>query len=85
MTAVMFCFVGYFNGCEKTLFVMIQGIVGAFLVRIPVVYLMSKTENASLFEIGLGTPASTAVQIVLCIAAYMFYEKKGKSYLPPKG
>ncbi len=85
MTAVMFCFVGYFNGCEKTFFVMIQGIVGAFLVRIPVVYLMSKTENASLFEIGLGTPASTAVQIVLCIAAYMFYEKKGKSYLPPKG
>lgn len=41
LTAILFCFIGYFNGCEKTVFVMIQGVVGAFLVRIPVVYFMS--------------------------------------------
>lgn len=76
LTAVMFCFVGYFNGCEKTIFVMLQGIVGAFCVRIPVVLLMSKIPGATLFHIGLGTPASTVVQIVLCLIAYRIYRKK---------
>ncbi len=30
LTAVFFCFIGFFNGMGKTRFVMIQGIVGAF-------------------------------------------------------
>ena len=75
-TAVLFCFVGYFNGCERTLFVMVQGIVGAFGVRIPFVYLMSRIPGATLFQIGLGTPASSFVQIILCLLAYRHYEKK---------
>lgn len=87
LTAILFCFVGYFNGCSKTLFVMIQGIIGAFFVRIPVVYLMSHIDNASLFYIGLATPISSVVQIILCLIAYNFYkrdlynsEKLEKSY-----
>lgn len=75
LTAVLFCFIGYFNGCGKTVFVMAQGVVGAFCVRIPAVYLMSKIDGATLFHIGLGTPISSAVQIVFCIAAYCFYKK----------
>lgn len=70
LTAVLFCFVGYFNGCGKTVFVMAQGTIGAFCVRIPAVYLMSRIEGASLFYIGLGTPISSVVQIILCILAY---------------
>ena len=58
---------GYFNGCGKTLFVMTQGIIGAFLVRIPFSYLMSKTAGVTLFRVGLATPASTVVQIILCV------------------
>lgn len=76
LTAVLFCFIGYFNGCGKTLFVMIQGIVGAFLVRIPVVYLMSRVPDASLFHIGLGTPASSVVQIVLCLVAFVLFNRR---------
>ncbi len=79
LTAVLFCFIGYFNGCEKTLFVMLQGIIGAFCVRIPVVYLMSHIDGATLFHIGLGTPVSSVVQIILCIAAYRIFSKKQKS------
>ena len=76
LTAVLFCFVGYFNGCEKTVFVMVQGIVGAFCVRIPAVYLMSRMEGVSLFYIGLATPISSAAQIILCVIAYRLYQKK---------
>ncbi|MEI0490752.1 MATE family efflux transporter [Brachyspira pulli] len=75
LTAILFCFIGYFNGCGKTLFVMIQGIVGAFFVRIPVVYLISQIDNASLFTIGLATPISSIVQIILCLIAYNLHKK----------
>lgn len=66
-TAILFCYIGYYNGCGNTLFVMLQGIVGAFCVRVPVVFLMSNLADTSLFHIGLATPISTIVQIVLCL------------------
>lgn len=34
LTSFLFCFVGFFNGCGKTLFVMAQGMVGALGVRL---------------------------------------------------
>ena len=77
-TAIMFCMVGYFNGCGKTTFVMIQGIVGAFCVRIPVSFLMSKIEPVSLFKVGLATPASTFVQIILCGSFFIYLSKMAK-------
>ena len=76
LTAVLFCFLGYFNGCGRTVFVMLQGIVGAFCVRVPVVWVISQLEGATLFRIGLATPTSSVVQIILCVIAYRFYEKK---------
>ena len=76
LTAILFCCVGYFNGCGKTFFVMVQGIVGAFCVRIPAVYLISHIEGASLFHIGLATPISSVVQITLCLMAYHRYNSR---------
>ena len=70
LTSFLFCFIGYFSGLGRTLFVMAQGLIGAFLVRIPVSFAVSRVAGASLFAIGLATPASTLVQIVLC-AWYM--------------
>lgn len=79
LTAILFCFVGFFNGCGKTIFVMVQGVIGAFCVRIPAVYLMSQIGGASLFHIGLGTPISSAAQIILCVIAYHIYERNAIS------
>ena len=67
LTAFFFCYTGFFNGCGHTRFVMIQGIIGAFGVRVPVSWLMSKVMPVSLFRIGLATPASSLVQTILCI------------------
>ncbi len=66
LTSFLFCFVGYFNGCSSTTFVMLQGIIGAFGVRLPVSWIMSRQAKVSLFHIGLATPASTVMQIILC-------------------
>jgi len=75
-TAFLFCFMGYFNGCEKTFFVMLQGIVGAFLIRIPVAWLMSKQAGVTLFMLGLATPCSTVVQIVCCVTYFVLLERR---------
>ncbi len=78
LTSFLFCFIGFFNGMEYTRFVMIQGIVGAFLVRVPVSYIMSKEIPVSLFHIGLATPCSTVLQIIMCFVC--FYLLKIKSH-----
>ncbi|MBQ1551909.1 MAG: MATE family efflux transporter [Clostridia bacterium] len=78
LTCFLFCFIGYFNGVQRTTFVMIQGVCGAFLVRIPVAFLMRRLGGGSLFLIGLATPCSTVLQIVMCFAAYLLAERKNK-------
>ena len=78
MTPFLFCFIGYYNGYGKTVFVMLQGLIGAFCIRIPIAYLMSLREGATLFDIGLATPASTIVQIIMCISVFMIMNKKMK-------
>ena len=77
-TAFLFCFIGYFNGYGKTRFVMWQGLVGAFCVRIPVSLLMSTLEPVSVFGIGLATPCSTIVQITMCFIYFSVILKREK-------
>lgn len=81
LTPFFFCFVGFFNGCGYTKFVMAQGIIGAFCVRVPVSFVMSKIQPVSLFRVGLATPCSSLVQLLLCLG-YMFIvvKKKQQSY-----
>ena len=75
-TAIFFCFIGFYNGIGMTRFVMIQGVIGAFCVRVPVSYFMSHLEDTNLFKIGLATPLSSTVQFLLCLGCYMIIRKK---------
>ena len=76
LTSFLFCFVGYFNGHGQTVFVMVQGFVGALGVRLPVAFLMSRVSPGSLFHLGLSTPASTVVQILLCGGYFLYFGRK---------
>ncbi|MBR6706605.1 MAG: MATE family efflux transporter [Clostridia bacterium] len=79
LTCFLFCFIGFFNGLGMTRFVMVQGIVGAFLVRIPVAFLMSREVPVSMFHIGLATPCSTVLQVILCL---VWFRKADREYHP---
>lgn len=79
LTSFLFCFTGFFNGMEYTRFVMIQGIIGAFCVRVPVSYFMSKITPVSLFRIGLATPCSTMVQIIMCFTCFLVLKRRLES------
>lgn len=78
-TAILFCCIGYYNGCGNTFFVMLQGLIGAFCVRVPYVLLMSKAGVTSLFQIGIGTPLSSLLQIILCMGFMAYLQKNKKS------
>lgn len=79
IVSFLFCFIGYFNGREKTSFVLLQGVTGAFLVRIPVSYLMSLAPDATLFGIGLASPCATIVQLTLCVWFLLRLRKRRKA------
>lgn len=74
----LFCFIGYFNGSGKTLFVMIQGVFGAIAIRTPLTYLFSTVEPLSLFLIALATPIATLCQIIMIFIYFFYLEKKNK-------
>lgn len=79
LVAFLFSFIGYFNGFGKTTFVMIQAVAGAFLVRIPLAIILSNLENTNLFIIGLATPLSTLLQIIVFVIYYINFQKKLKN------
>lgn len=72
VTAVLFSMVGYFNGSNRTLWVMIQGLIQTLLVRLPLAYYMSIQPNASLTKIGMSAPVATVVGIVLNIGCFLY-------------
>ncbi len=75
-TCIIFCMVGFLNGIGKTFFVMLQGIVGAFVVRIPAAFLLSHFVG-SLFSIGLAIPISSVSQILICLVLFWRIRKTG--------
>lgn len=82
VTVILFSMVGYFNGNNKTIWVMTQGLIQTLLVRLPLAYFMSIQPNASLTKIGLAAPISTMVGVVLNIGFYVYLnrveQKSGK-------
>ena len=70
LTCVLFSFLGYFNGHSESLFVMVQGLMQTFLIRLPVSWLMSIRPDASLTGVGLAAPMATVFGILMCLWYY---------------
>lgn len=77
-TAILFGMVGYFNGNERTVWVMVQGLIQTVLVRLPLAYFMSIQPDADLTKIGLAAPVSTTVGIFLNILFYIYLSWRQK-------
>lgn len=70
ITCILFSYLGYFNGHSKSMFVMAQGLIQSFLIRLPMSYIMSIQPDASLTGIALAAPAATLVGIIMCTVYY---------------
>lgn len=67
VTSILFSFLGYFSGNGRSLFVMVQGMIQSFLIRLPMSYFMSVLPNASLTGVALAAPTATVFGIAMCI------------------
>ena len=83
VTAILFSMIGYFNGNNKTVWVMIQGLVQTLLVRLPLAYYMSIQPNASLTKIGLAAPVATVTGIILNVGFFIYLNRKEKAVTSP--
>ena len=79
VTAILFSMIGYFNGHDKTVWVIIQGLTQTLLVRLPFAYYMSIQPDASLTKIGLAAPVATIFGIVLNVVFYIWCDRKDKA------
>ena len=83
LISLTFCFLGYFNGREHTTFVMAQGLLSSFLVRIPLSYALSRLPGAGVFQIGLAVPVSALLSLGLCLGYFFLLRRRDR--LGPEG
>lgn len=76
LTCILFSSIGYFNGCGKSIPVMVQGITSAFGIRIPVSIFMAGLPEASLTMVGLATPITTLYGIIFFMICFAWQRKK---------
>lgn len=76
ITSILFSFIGYYNGHNRTLFVLLQGMAQSFLVRLPMAYIMSGRMPDSLVYVGVAAPAATVFGIIINLAYYMVFAKQ---------
>lgn len=67
MVSFIFCMNGFFNGCGKTTFSMINGLTSTLFVRVPLAYLLSHSFSSSLFGVGLAAPMASLLSIIIAI------------------
>lgn len=66
----VFCMNGFFFGCGRTIFAAITSIISAFLIRVPVGFLLcTLIPNATLFHLGIAAPAAS---ILTCLIAFIY-------------
>jgi Na+-driven multidrug efflux pump len=81
LTCILFSSIGYFNGCGKSIPVMIQGVTSAFCIRIPVSIFMSQLPNTSLTLVGLATPITTVYGIIFFMICFAMLRRQEKRHL----
>ena len=72
---VHFCFSGFFCACGLSMISFAHNLVSILLVRIPMTYYASLLYPATLFPMGLASPAGSLCSVAICVAAYVWLTK----------
>ena len=65
LVTFVFTLNGFYAGCGRTGFTLFNDLTATFLVRVPVVFFMSRIAGVTLLQIGVAAPAASAVQVLL--------------------
>ncbi len=75
----VFCLNGFFFGSGRTAFAALNSISSAFLIRIPVAFLLVTTiKNSSLYHIGIAPPCASIFAICISIFYLIYLVKNDK-------
>lgn len=80
LAGVHFCFSGYFSALGKSKISFFHNIIAVVTARIPIAYFASVRYPDTLFPMGFAAPVGSAVSVVICIAAYIYLNKKEKEF-----
>lgn len=61
---------GFFNGCGRTFFAMVNGIAASIFIRIPLSFLLSQMMPNDLTGVGAAIPLATLVSVVIGLIYY---------------
>jgi Na+-driven multidrug efflux pump len=78
LISFVFCINSFFNSCGMTKFVAVHETIAALVIRVPVSWLLSRIPGATLFHVGIGTPAATLVSLILCLIFFRLKLSGGK-------
>lgn len=79
LVCFVFCLNGFFSGCGRTFFTMANCLCATFLVRVPVVMLISQLPGVTMFQLGLAAPAASLLQIAIQLVYLKSERWKGGS------
>lgn len=82
LVAFVFCLNGFFAGYGKTGFTMANCVLSTFLIRVPLVYAISRIPGVSLTMIGLAAPLASVGQIIMQLIYYRMGKWRGLETKP---
>lgn len=72
LVAFGFTMNGFFNGCGRTFFAMMNGMAASVFIRIPLTYVFTYIQPESLVGVGAAIPMATLISVIF---ALMYYAK----------
>lgn len=67
LVPVVFCTNGFFNGCGRSFFSMLNNVLCTFVFRIPMAYYFSTMADASLYAVGFASPLASFASNILAL------------------
>ncbi len=77
---IHFCFSGYFCAYGLSGISFLHNALSIVCVRIPVACYASKYFADTLFPMGLASPAGSALSVIICVAAYVWMNRRRGGY-----
>ncbi len=75
----VFCLNGFFFGCGRTIFAALNAICSAFLIRVPVAFILcSFISGATLFELGIAAPSASVLTTTSAVLYLVYLSKTNK-------
>lgn len=79
LAGIHFCFSGYFTACGYSMLSFVHNFISAFMVRIPLSYVLSAAYPSTLYPMGFAAPAGSMVSVFICLAFYQWLKSKSVS------